>query len=331
MSEQPRASPGSLLCHGIAWPAADGPPRLALRALDGGAATGGAAGGGEAADVVLVPGTRLAFDVVPGKWCLGHTVVHGRDSRTSHACPGRSPAERGHQCGPCFAREDTRHMHDFHRSGIAPEGLRAYLAQEHWLYVASFAHGAAKIGTAAAGGKWRRLAEQGAVAGSYVALAADGRAVRVLEDLVTRELRLGQSVRSAAKAAGLAAGPGAAHDAGSLAEAHAGRAASVRRLLDSAPEAAAVPFRPVDERWDPPAAATALLAGWDAGRVRPYPGSLASGSHGFTVDSVSGQVLGVRLRGSDELFAVDAGALKGRRLTRGEGATEAPAVQDALF
>ncbi len=43
------------------------------------------------------------------------------------------------------------------------------------------------------------------MAASYVARAADGRVVRILEDLVTRDGGLPQQVRSAAKAAALAA------------------------------------------------------------------------------------------------------------------------------
>lgn len=309
---------GGLLCHGIRWPSSDGVPRLALGAADG------------VADVVLDPGTRLSFAVAAGRWCLGHTRVRGRRDRTAVECPAASPAERGHQCGPCFARDETRHMHDFHRSGSAPAGLRDYLAQEHWLYVASFANGASKVGTAAAVGKWRRLAEQGAVAASYVALADDGGAVRILEDLVTESLGLGQSVRAAAKAGALA-GPGGAHDAVSLAGLNGELARRVGSFLERSAEASEVPFSTRAEPWVAPTAAADLLRGWDARTLHSYPGALDRGAHGFTAASVLGQALEVRLDGSGDRFLADASVLKGRRLLFGAHSTAVPLLQDALF
>ena len=311
-----------MLCHGVSWPASEGIPRLALRAADG-----------APADVVLAPGTRLGFAVLPGSWCLGYTIVASRTERTSVPCPDRAPAARGHQCGPCFARDDTRHMHDFHRSGIAPPGLRDYLAQEHWLYVATFAHGASKVGTAAAPGKWRRLAEQGAVAARYVALAADGRAVRLLEDAVTARLGIGQAVRAAAKAAGLAAAP-VRNDGGSPDELNARLADAVRGFLRSTAEGE--PFTVVEEEWAPPAVSEPLLRAWREGRTQAYPGHpkagrLGEGDHGFTVDAVLGQALLVRLADSPVPFVADAASLKGKLLRPGNQATPAPAVQEALF
>jgi hypothetical protein len=314
-----------VLCHGVAWPESDGIPRLALRAADG-----------APADVVLAPGTRLGFAVLPGTWCLGYTTVASRTERTSVPCPDRAPASRGHQCGPCFARDDTRHMHDFHRSGIAPPGLRDYLAQEHWLYVATFAHGASKVGTAAAPGKWRRLAEQGAVAACYVALAADGRTVRVLEDAVTARLGIGQAVRAAAKAAGLAAAPASGDGAPDALNARL--AGTVRGFLRDFRRGAAdgEPFTVAEEAWAPPAVSRLLLQAWREGRTqaypgRPLPGRLGEGDHGFTVDAVLGQVLLVRLADSPVPFVADAASLKGKLLRPGNHATAAPAVQEPLF
>ena len=313
-----------VLCHGVAWPDSEGLPCLALRAADG-----------AQADVVLAPGTRLGFAVLPGSWCLGYTAVASRTERTGVPCPDRAPAARGHQCGPCFARDDTRHMHDFHRSGIAPPGLRDYLAQEHWLYVATFAHGASKVGTAAAPGKWRRLAEQGAVAARYVALAADGRTVRVLEDAVTARLGIGQAVRAAAKAAGLATAP--ANDGGTPDALNARLAHAVRGFLrDVRHGAEREPFTVVEEDWTPPGVSGPLLQAWRQARTQAYPGRpkagrLGEGEHGFTVDAVLGQVLLVRLADSPVPFVADAASLKGRLLRPGGQATAAPAVQEPLF
>lgn len=83
--------------------------------------------------MALARGSALGLRVLPGLWCLGHTKVHGPGDRTHVPCRSGSPAERGKQCGACFARDDSRLMHDFHRGTSVPTGLRAYLMQPHWL------------------------------------------------------------------------------------------------------------------------------------------------------------------------------------------------------
>lgn len=320
------AGAGALLSAGIDWPADRSRPRWQLQDARG-----------VRADVVLEPGTRCSFAVEAGRWCLGHTVVRDADAWEHLDCPDGAPADRGTQCGRCLARDDARHMHDFHRSGIAPPGLRAYLARPQWLYVATFAQGVSKVGTAGQGNKWRRLAQQGAVLATYVALAADGRIVRVLEDLVTDRLGLGQAVRASAKTAGLTdpgqggPSPSGVYDAGSLTRVHRNQVERVRDLLGGDPAAATLEAETVDEAFEPPAAAAPLLAAWDAGVLHPYPGWLSASSHGFTVEAVLGQTLGVRLDGSEGLYAADALVLKGRRVVPGEYATAVPVAQDALF
>ncbi|HXD28826.1 MAG TPA: DUF2797 domain-containing protein [Arthrobacter sp.] len=320
------AETGALLSAGIDWPADRSRPRWQLQDAHG-----------ARADVVLEQGARCSFAVEAGRWCLGHTVVRDANTWEHLDCPDAARADRGTQCGRCLARDDARHMHDFHRSGIAPPGLRAYLARPQWLYVATFANGASKVGTAGQGNKWRRLAQQGAVVATYVALAADGRIVRVLEDLVTDRLGLGQAVRASAKAAGLTdpgqggPSPSGVYDAGSLARVHRVQVERVHALLAGDPAAAALDAEPADEAFEPPAAAEALLAAWDTGALHAYPGWLSASTHGFTVEAVLGQVLGVRLAGSDRLYAADASVLKGRRVVPGEHATAVPVAQDALF
>ena len=154
--------------------------------------------------LTLDAGTRLGFRLAAaGKHCLGHHKVHGPADRDHVLCPDRAPAARGSQCERCFVLDDSRLIHDFHRGGRVPPGLRAYLMQPHWLYVATFANGASKVGTASHPRKWNRLAEQGAVVARYVARAEDGRVVRLLEDMITRDAGLPQQVRAAAKAAAL--------------------------------------------------------------------------------------------------------------------------------
>lgn len=284
----------------------------------------------EFSDIALAQGTALGLRVIPGLWCLGHTKVHGPGNRTHVPCRSGSPAERGKQCGACFARDDSRLMHDFHRGGSGPTGLRAYLMQPHWLYVATFANGATKIGTASAQRKWNRLAEQGAVHASYVAHAEDGRVVRVLEDLVTRELGLVQQVRSAAKVAALVE-PRAGVELAALNRQHAAR---VRELLGGL---AMTGYALVEEEWGRPALADRLCTVRAEGGLRhPYPAAFDGGGHGLRVHSLSGAIAlaglpdasGNEVEGS---FVADLGALKGRRIEFGSHTTEIPALQDSLF
>ncbi|WP_159706870.1 DUF2797 domain-containing protein [Arthrobacter sp. 18067] len=306
-----------MLVHGVVWDSSS--PALRLFSPDA-----------EFTDIALAQGSTLGLRVIPGVWCLGHTKVHGPGDRTHVPCRSGSPAERGKQCGACFARDDSRLMHDFHRGGSVPTGLRAYLMQPHWLYVATFANGATKVGTASAQRKWNRLAEQGAVHASHVAHAEDGRIVRVLEDLVTRELGLVQQVRSASKVAGLVE-PRTAVELLALNRQHAGR---VRELLGGL---AMTGYSVVEDEWDRPDLSELLcVAGAETGRRHPYPATFDAGGHGLRVRSLSGAIAlaglpdasGVEVEGS---FVADLGALKGRKIEFGPHTTEIPALQDSLF
>jgi hypothetical protein len=306
------------LVHGVFWPAPPEPPGapgaspvLRLEALDG-----------TFVETALDDGTRLGFRLAAeGKSCLGHQRVHGPARRDHILCKGRSPAARGHQCDRCFVADDFRLMHDFHRGGGVPPGLRSYLMQPHWLYVATFANGASKVGTASDLRKWQRLAEQGAVAASYIAHAADGRVVRILEDLVTRDGGLPQQVRSAAKAAALAAPA----PADRLSSRNTALAEDARRLLSSADEDG---FEVVRETWSRPSLAGRLCSGTAR---HTYPHALDSGVHGFTIRSVCGSFVLATLDDTDLEFVLDLGQLKGRTIELGGHRSEVPAVQEALF
>ncbi|WP_231391867.1 DUF2797 domain-containing protein [Arthrobacter sp. 35W] len=300
--------PASALVRGIRWDGSG--PSLSFTTDDGDGS------------LPLSAGHWLRFSVAPGaRRCLGYSAVSGPDDVAHHPCPTSSDAERGYQCGPCFGRDDFRFMHDFHRSGIAPPGLKLYLAQEHWLYVATFADGTTKVGTASARSRFSRLAEQGAVVAAYVAHAADGRVVRLLEDLATQSVGLTQFVRSAAKhRALLAPRPGA-----ELAALNAAHAAAVRSFLATVELEG---FDVVDDPWQRPALAEAVCG---PGERHDYPQALDSGSHGLQLSSLLGPYALVRLDGSELDFLVDLSALKGRVATAGGFTTEVPSVQESLF
>ncbi len=281
------------------------------------------AGDGETQDVDLAPGSRLAFDIGgDSRYCLGFHRVHGRDDRTWIPCADQAPAERGYQCGRCFAQDDVRFMHDVHRSGIAPAGLKRYLDQPHWLYIATFADGSTKVGTAAHPRKQARLVEQGAVVAQFVAHAADGRVVRVLEDEVTRSVGLPQAVRSGTKAASLCAPLAPSR----LEDVNDGFALAARGLLIGG--IGIDGYEVVHEQFEPPSSWASVLG---LRGLQPYPEPLGHGRHGFTVLEVLGPSALVSIDGSDVLFIADLAQLKGRRLRFGAFSTPVPAVQEALF
>lgn len=308
------------LVHGVFWDgpapgpaAASGgrPPAMRLQDPDGAITA-----------LPLDAGTRLGFRLAAaGKHCLGHHLVHGPADRDHVLCPDQAAAAKGSQCGRCFVLDDSRLIHDFHRGGRVPPGLRAYLMQPHWLYVATFANGASKVGTASHPRKWNRLAEQGAVVARYVARAEDGRVVRLLEDMITREAGLPQQVRAAAKAAALVA-PAAAVDLDAL---NGRLAGEVRTLLAGA---GGEGFAVVDERWVRPELSAKVCA--PAAR-HAYPHDLGAGAHGFRIDSLSGSIALAALDGSGLEFVVNLGQLKARVIELGDHGSDVPAVQESLF
>ena len=116
---------------------------------------------GNFTNITLDAGTRLGFKLAAGgKSCLGRHLVHGPADRDHILCPERGPAVKGSQCERCFVLDDSRLVHDFHRGGRVPSGLRAYVMQPHWLYIATFAGKASKVGTASNPRKWNRLASR---------------------------------------------------------------------------------------------------------------------------------------------------------------------------
>ncbi|GAB3247294.1 DUF2797 domain-containing protein [Arthrobacter pigmenti] len=236
--------------------------------------------------MALLEGIELRFQVLTTpsvRHCLGYSTVHGPKQREQFACATHSTAERGFQCGQCFARDDFRYLHDIHRSGFAPPGMQAYVDQQHWLYVATFADGTCKVGTASDRSKFSRLAEQGAVAARYVAWARDGRIVRHLEDAVTQNLGLVQAVRSSSKFAALA-NP---LPPGEVDGINAAAAARVRQMLDAngglgeyvTDNAGESPTgsHTVEEQWARPAGAGVVC---ESRGALTYPHDLATGSHG---------------------------------------------------
>lgn len=301
---------GPFLCHGVSWSRTG--PSLGL------ATPQGVSTSLPLSDLPLMFGFRIPSGGGQ-RFCLGYSRVSAPDTRRSFPCPEQTTAARGYQCGPCFARDDFRFIHDVHRSGVAPDGLAAYLAQDHWLYVATFADGSTKVGTASDRSKWTRLAEQGAVVARYVARTDDGRIVRVLEDAVTRHAGLPQAIRSAAKTEALAR-PLALPD---LDVVNAEAAEIVRELLAQGMDIDG--FKPVAEQWQAPATWERVLAA----RAPVYPLSLESGEHGGSILAFLGQAALLEL--PEKKFLLNFSLLRGRRLELGSFRSAAVAVQGELF
>ncbi|MDQ0768243.1 hypothetical protein QF031_000992 [Pseudarthrobacter defluvii] len=318
------------LVHGVFWdgPAADAASTFKEAGDGGGAVLRLQSPEGEFREIGLGRGQRLGFQVVePGRFCLGHTRVKSAGSRSHILCASAAPAIRGKQCERCFVLDEFRLMHDFHRGGRVTPGLRDYLMQEHWLYVATFAGGATKVGTASGPRKWNRLAEQGAAVARYVARAQDGRVVRILEDLVTADVGLTQQVRSAAKAEALLQ----PLPATALNAMNAREAGEVRTLLA---RTAVEGFDTVEEQWARPAHADALYLdnAFCGNKPRhPYPHPLDTGQHGFEIAALSGVHALARLDGSDAGFVVNLSQLAARTIVLGDYASDMPALQEALF
>ena len=307
------------LVHGVFW---DGQP-APRRGHNGGAPVMRLQSpSGDFLQLSLQPGARLGFQIVEQfRSCLGHLRVHSSVRRDHVLCSTGAPAVKGKQCERCFMLDESRLIHDFHRGGRVTPGLRDYLMQEHWLYVATFAGGSTKVGTASGPRKWNRLAEQGAVVARYVARAQDGRVVRILEDLVTAEAGLTQQVRSAAKTEALLQPLGAAE----LDALNAGHAGSVRGLLA---RTAVEGFAVADEQWIRPEQTSTLYS--PAAR-HAYPHPLDNGRHGFDIAALSGTNALVRLDGTDAAFVVNLGHLAARTIVLGDFASPVPAVQESLF
>ncbi len=298
---------GTYVCHGITW--ATGDPRLLLAPLPGGPLA-----------YAEIMNQHLGYQVSgTGRWCTGRYRFADSVRVEAVACPGRALAETSGQCARCAGQDDFRFAHQFHQGGHTSEPLTTYMAQPHWLYLATFADGTTKVGTAAEPRKRSRLDEQGALFATYLTKSPDGRTVRLLEDALTRRLGLTQTVRAATKLQALA-------DLRGLSPA---RSAHEKDLARAAEALADMNVPAVLEPWTPPGEGDLLRT---AGFERTlYPHDPRKGEHGLTpISCVGSQVLAV-LDGDDLPYLLDLGALKSRRITLGEFTSPGTAVQSTLF
>jgi hypothetical protein len=302
-----RPTDGEYVCHGVTW--ATGDPRLLLAPLPDGPLV-----------YAEIMNERLGFAAGTGRWCTGRYRFADTVRVEAVACPDRAPAGQSDQCARCFRQDEFRFAHQFHQDGNVPEALRRYMDQPHWLYLATFADGATKVGTAAEPRKQSRLDEQGALFATYLTKSPDGRAVRHLEDAITRGLQVPQTVRAMTKLKALA----------TLTDLTAETATHDHHVTRAADALAAMDTSVTLEKWNHPAEGDRMRVA--KGIRMLYPHDLRENEHGFTVvSSVGTQVLAV-LGGDDDVdYVLDLGTLKGRRITLGPFASPAVAVQSSLF
>lgn len=298
------------VCHGVTW--ATGDPRLLLAPLPGGPLV-----------YAEIMHRRLGFQVSgTGRWCTGRYRFADTVRVEAVACPDRAPAAQSGQCARCTSHDDFRFAHQFHLGDAhqtAPEALIRYMNQPHTLYLATFADGARKVGTAAEPRRRSRLDEQGALFATYLATITDGRTVRHLEDALTRRLGVPQTMRAVAKLQALAG----------LRDLSTARTAHENDVERAAQALTDLNIAPTLQAWAPPAEGERLRTA-DVERVL-YPHNLREGEHGITVLAcVGAQVLAV-LDSNEVEYLLDLGTLKGRRITLGPFASPSTTAQASLF
>ena len=146
---------------------------------------------------------QFCFSLTGTRGCPGYYRLDSSFTFTLVPCSAPLALREGRRCTRCEASDDSKLLHAAHKGREVPTLVSEYLAQQHWLYVAAFADGSVKIGTAAQSRKLERLLEQGASAAEFVGLFPDGASVRRVEESVSRIAGLSQSNSGARKVKGL--------------------------------------------------------------------------------------------------------------------------------
>lgn len=146
----------------------------------------------------------LLFSLTGDRGCPGYYRLDPSLIFAHVACPTTQLLGGGRtRCAGCEESDDSKLLHNAHRLRSVSKLVTAYLMQPHWLYVAAFADGAVKVGTAAQSRKFARVLEQGACAVEFIGMFPDGLSVRRAEEQVTRLTGLGQSISGTRKIKGL--------------------------------------------------------------------------------------------------------------------------------
>jgi hypothetical protein len=262
------------------------------------------------------------------RYCTGrYTFSQGTDTELV-PCPDSAVAAKGGQCAACAARDEFRFVHHYHTGGHSSAALVRYMSQQHWVYIATFADGSSKVGTAADLRKKSRLDEQGAVIASYIARAADGKLARYVEDSVTSVGGVAQAKSRTAKLGALARPLSLQRVEGEHRAVLDGVAPLVDGYAQNSRGLAAL-----RESWQPAPGIKAIVADPPTGGWPIYTHDISVGEHGLYIEACCGQTALVHTEVDDNplRYLVDLGKLKGMRLTVGEFSSPGSAVQSALF
>lgn len=255
---------------------------------------------------------QVSFVVLAGRHCIGHGTPSGRAP-----CSEQATLATGTQCSTCQSRDAFRVcvICDGHRCPRLSGPVEAFCRRERVLYLACFGAERLKVGTAVIRRQSQRIVEQGPLAASRVA-RGDGRAIKQLETALSRQgftESMSRSRKLALLDGSMEATEAEARVAAAAAELPDLVPAELRVLLHE-PEVVAMPELAVAAR---------------SFRVNPLP--LQDGR------LVEGRVVGavghvVFLEDDAGRFAVDLGALRGRRIDREPGGCQKrPTVQLGLF
>lgn len=294
----------------VAYSWADGRPRLRIRSPDAASTT------------VDALGYRLHYRVdEPPIWhCPGR--VPFRSGRGDYIDCLNRPQPGRRTCVDCAVAEamlagSLHHAH-IREADELDTAVDAHLRQPNVLYVAAFGDGSLKVGTSTAGRTTKRLLEQGALTAAIVAKTDDGIVVRQVEDLITEQLGIPQSVGVARKLRGLVAPRSPERLADRLHRA----TEQVHGLLD---RHAPIGVTPTLEPWLNPADRRIR-----AGRLFPYPADLRRDAHRLIVDDMVGRLAVASSTGGDR-FVIDIGRIFGLELELGDFDPVEIVVQDSLF
>jgi len=273
--------------------------------------------------MVPLEGFGLNYFVGPEtpRRCLGHKPF--RDSTRAWVDCDAEPLHDGRLCDRCAASDATFASQLHHAHSKAPGELdpavRRHLEQPNKLYLAAFRDGSIKVGTSTAPRLVERLHEQGAWVARVVADSDDGYAVRTLEDRISAELGLPQSVSIRRKLEGLQQ-PRPDRSLVDEIELWTDR---VHELVDRSGEDR---LSPASDDWRFEQADDPVFAG-----PHPYPLKLDSGTHDIELLAASGRAVVLGRPTTGDRFVADIRALFGFELPLGEFEPDPLAVQDALF
>lgn len=307
--------PGPVVVLGLTW--LEGIPRLRMRRPD------------EDSQLFELTGSVLRYQATNTTHCVGFGVQVASSYSDCHKSP--QPGER--TCVSCSVAE-ANHASGLHHAhtkdpAVQSSTMASHLQQPNSLYLAMFRDGSVKVGTTTSRRHTTRLLEQGAWMARTVATTSDGIEIRKLEDLVTEQLGVPQSVSIKRKLSGLATPSDEKILASKLDE----KAAEVQRLLSSGSSLVtdSTKISPTNDIWRftdtlSPGATASLV---DSPYL--YSAPLNQDHHHIEITGNCGRIAVVTKPDSNDRFLVDLGQLFGVELSVGDHEPAEITVQDSLF